>query len=163
MIFMKKTTRYFVLTLFLLFVAYLFLKTIVASFFVHRHNEAVLSRIKTRDAQSYTHFSAFVNAVESETDWHVVITSGYRTEEEQAVLNEKDARNADAGQSKHNFGKAIDVNLYKNKGLTSTWLMKSSPKKRWEDSGILKLAEKNRLKWGGNFKNYYDPVHFEVE
>lgn len=118
---------------------------------------------QTRDIQSYARFSAFVNAVESETDWHIVLTSGYRTEEEQAVLNEKDARNADAGQSKHNFGKAIDVNFYKNKGVTSVWLMKNSPKKRWEDSGILKLAEKNRLKWGGNFKNYYDPVHFEVE
>lgn len=160
---MKKATRYFVLTLFLLFAAYLFLKTIIASFFVHRHNEAVLSRIKTHDAQSYARFSAFVNAVETETDWHIVITSGYRTEEEQAVLNEKDARNADAGQSKHNFGKAIDLNFYKNKGLTGVWLMKNSSKKRWEDSGILKLAEQYRLKWGGNFKNYYDPVHFEVE
>jgi LAS superfamily LD-carboxypeptidase LdcB len=160
---MKKATRYFILTFFLLFAVYLFLKTIIASFFVHRHNEAVLSRIKIRDAQSYTRFSAFADAVESETDWHIVITSGYRTEEEQAILNENDARNADAGQSKHNFGKAIDLNFYKNKGLTGVWLMKNSSKKRWEDSGILKIAKKYRLKWGGNFRNYYDPVHFEVE
>jgi D-alanyl-D-alanine carboxypeptidase len=158
---MKKTTRYFILTLLLLFAAYLFLKTIIAPFFVHRHNNAVLERIKTVNPQSYTHFSTFINDVETETDWHVLITSGYRTDKEQAVLNDKDPRNADAGHSKHNFGKAIDVNFYKNNGLTSVWLMKQSTKKRWEDSGILKIAQKNRLKWGGNFKNYYDPVHFE--
>jgi hypothetical protein len=154
---MKKVIFAFVL----LFVIYLFLKRSVATFFVHRHNESVLADIKTVNAQTYTRFSSFIDEVEAQTDWQVVITSGYRTAKEQAILNEKDGRNANAGQSKHNFGKAIDINLYKHTWLSSVWLMKKSDKKRWEDSGLLKIAQKNRLKWGGDFKSYYDPVHFE--
>jgi D-alanyl-D-alanine carboxypeptidase len=92
-----------------------------------------------------------------------LITRGYRTVEEQEILKKRDDRNARAGQSKHNFGKAIGINLYQSTWMTGKWLVKSSSKKRWEDSGILKIAKRYNLRWGGDFKSYYDPVHFEIE
>jgi hypothetical protein len=157
---MKKAILYFVLFIISLFILS---KAILFPYFAHRHNENILRGIKSTDLKSHTAFSNFIKDIEKETNWQVYMTSGYRTEDEQERLNEKDARNADAGQSKHNFGKAIDLNLYKNNWIGNVWLMKATDKKHWEDSGVLKLAQKNGLKWGGNFKNYYDPVHFEIE
>ena len=160
---MKKAIRYVIIGVCILIGFYGVLKNVVAPFFVHRHNASVLNQIKAIDRKSYIVFVALANDVERETNWHIVLTSGYRTEDEQGALNDTDDRNAVAGHSKHNFGKAIDVNFYKNGWLRGIWLMKASDKKRWEDSGVLKIAQKHRLKWGGNFKRYYDPVHFEVE
>jgi hypothetical protein len=160
---MKKITRYLLLFTTFIIGSYAILKAALFPYFAHRHNENILRGIKAANAKSYTSFSAFIQDIEKETDWQVLVTSGYRTEDEQERLNQKDSRNADAGQSKHNFGKAIDINLYKNTWRRGTWLMKASDKKRWYDSGILKIAQKHGLKWGGSFKSYYDPVHFETE
>ena len=115
------------------------------------------------ELRNYMVFNAFIHDIEKETDWQILITSGYRTVEEQEILKKRDARNARAGQSKHNFGKAIDINLYQSTWMTGKWLLKSSPKKHWEDSDVLKIAKRYNLKWGGDFKLYYDPVHFEIE
>ena len=138
-------------------------KPLIFSFFIQKQNEWILNKIKKNTPQHYLVFREFVNEVEKETVWQVVLTSSYRTLEEQQKLRKRDSRNARAGNSKHNLGKAIDLNLYKNDGLWKDWIVKSSSQKHWESSGILRIAEKRNLTWGGKFKNYYDPVHFEIK
>ena len=160
---MKKTFRYFIIATTSIIGLFILLKFLFFPLFVQHHNNKVLAHLKSENAKSYAVFTDFIIDIENKTDWNVLLTSGYRTIKEQEILNRKDPRNADAGQSKHNFGKAIDLNLYQNTWITGKWLMKSSTKNRWEYSGILKIAQKHNLKWGGHFKSYYDPVHFEVE
>ncbi len=132
-------------------------------YFINRQNERTLAEIKRVNPTYHTIFSTFIADIEKETGWRVMVTSGYRNHEEQAVLHQRDSRNADAGKSKHNFGKAIDLTLYQNGWLSMTWRVKASAKNRWEKTGVLAVAQKHKLKWGGYFKNYYDPVHFEIE
>ncbi len=126
-------------------------------------NQQQLVEIKDVDTENYQIFKDFIYEIEDKTDWKVLIVSGYRTEEEQEILKKINTKNASAGKSKHNFAKAIDICLYKRKFIFSRWLLKSSSKKRWEESSIIQIAEKYNLNWGGNFKNYHDPVHFEVK
>jgi hypothetical protein len=126
-------------------------------------NQKQLAEIKTENPENYEIFKQFIEEVEQKTDWNVLIVSGFPTAEEQKILKKINAKNASAGKSKHNFAKAIDICLYKRKFIFSRWLLKSSSKKRWEESGILDIAQKYNLTWGGNFKNYHDPVHFEIE
>lgn len=104
-------------------------------------------------------FEKFLNEIIAYTGFSPIITSGYRSFEKQAQLKRENAKNAAPGTSKHNFGLAIDINLLKNGRL----IRKSSPKKEWLDSGVISIANRNGLNWGGEFKNYYDPVHFEVD
>jgi hypothetical protein len=62
------------------------------------------------------------------------------------------------------LGRAVDICLYKKHNFVFTkWIVKSTSKEEWENTNILKIAKKYNLKWGGNFKGYYDPVHFEIE
>lgn len=126
-------------------------------------NKQQLAEIKAINAENYQAFKDFIEEIERKTEWNVVIVSGYRTEEEQKALKIINAKNANPGKSKHNFAKAIDICVYRRKFFFSRWLLKSSSKKQWEESGIVEIAERNNLNWGGNFKNYHDPVHFEVK
>lgn len=94
--------------------------------------------------------------------YKVLITSGYRSFQEQVKLHKENAQNAPAGKSMHNYGVALDLNLISKKD--GSQLKKASTSKAWENTGIVKVAEKLGLKWGGgkNFGSYHDPVHFEV-
>jgi D-alanyl-D-alanine carboxypeptidase len=160
---MKKRLRSVLLIILLLLGIFTILKSLLLPYFVEKRNEKILTRLKDVELKNYMIFNAFIHDIEKETGWQILITSGYRTDEEQEILKKRDTRNARAGQSKHNFGKAIDINLYQNTWITGKWLLKSSSKKHWEDSGVLKIAKRYNLKWGGDFKSYYDPVHFEIE
>lgn len=160
---MKKRFRSVLLITLLLLVIFTILKSLLLPYFVEKRNKSLLTRLKDVELRNYLVFNAFIHDIEKETDWQILITSGYRTVEEQEILKKRDDRNARAGQSKHNFGKAIDINLYQSTWITGKWLLKSSSKKHWEDSGVLKIAKRYNLKWGGDFKSYYDPVHFEIE
>jgi D-alanyl-D-alanine carboxypeptidase len=156
---LKITLLSFAVIIFLLIFAYLF----GVEWYRERRNKQQLAEIKTENIVNYQVFKDFIEEIERETDWEVLIVSGYRTEDEQEILKKINPKNASAGKSKHNFAKAIDICLYKRKFIFSRWLLKSSSKKRWEESGVVKIAGKYNLTWGGNFKNYHDPVHFEVE
>lgn len=93
-----------------------------------------------------------------------------RTYAQQAALNLKGSRNADAGTSKHEFGKAIDITVrdVENKKIYS----KSTSEQEWRSTGIPAIANSLGLKWAGNndgtfgtkgTKGYYiDRVHFEI-
>jgi D-alanyl-D-alanine dipeptidase len=125
-------------------------------------NTAQLKDIQQVNPAAYAVFTTFIHDIETKTDWEVLITSGYRDEEKQAILKKRNPKNAAAGKSKHNFGKAIDICVFRRKGLFTQWLVKSSSKKAWEASQITTIAKVYKLNWGGDFSNYHDPVHFEV-
>lgn len=103
-------------------------------------------------------FKKFISRIENETDYNVIITDGYRTFAEQAKQHEIDPRNPEAGQGYHPYGMGIDINASNG----TTYLRKSSSKQLWIDSGIPKIAQEMNLRWGGNFSNYYDPIHFDL-
>ncbi len=107
-------------------------------------------------------FKKFIAEVERTTGYKVLITSGFRTFPEQIALHKENPANAVAGKSMHNYGTAIDVNLISKSD--GTIIKKSDSTATWEKTGIVKIANKYGLKWGGggNFGDYADNVHFEV-
>jgi hypothetical protein len=137
-------------------------KFVYSESYVKHHNRDMLESIRAINLTHFQRFDRFIQEIETTTEWRVHVTSGFRTAEEQAELREEDPRNARSGKSKHNLGRAIDINLYPAQRIWGGWLRKSTSKKNWEASGVLQIAQKHGLKWGGNFKTYYDPVHFEI-
>ncbi len=103
-------------------------------------------------------FKKVISRIEKETGWSVYITSGYRTFAKQAELHEQNPSNAKAGYSLHNYGLAIDFNLFKG----VEWIRKASPKSKWEETGAIKIIKEEGFRWGGDFKTYYDPVHIDI-
>lgn len=102
-------------------------------------------------------FEKFIERVEKETDYNVIITSGYRTFAEQQKQYEADPENnPKPGRSMHNYGLALDINAVSG----TSYLRKSSSIAAWEKSGIPKIAREMGFTWGGDFKTYHDPVHF---
>jgi hypothetical protein len=104
-------------------------------------------------------FTKLILDIQDKTGWKVIITSGYRSFQEQVRLQLIDDRNADPGHSHHNYGLGIDINLQKDDKL----LRKSSSKSEWEASGAISIAKGLGFTWGGDFVNYYDPVHFDLK
>ncbi len=103
-------------------------------------------------------FRAFLFAVRA-LGYNIIVTSGLRTAAEQNALHKLNPKNAKAGNSTHERGLALDLNLVKG-GL---WLKKASPREEWEKTGVPALAAFFGISWGGSaFPNYYDPVHFEL-
>jgi D-alanyl-D-alanine carboxypeptidase len=135
----------------------------IFNFYSEYQNKKALAKIEKENPKAASIFKTFVKEIEEKTDWEVLIVSGYRTEAEQVILKKINAKNASPGKSKHNFAKAIDICAFRPKGFSKKWLLKSSSNEAWENSQIIAIAEKYNLTWGGNFKNYHDPVHFEVE
>ena len=100
----------------------------------------------------------FLSWMEKETDYYPILTSGYRTYEKQAYLKRQNSKNARAGYSNHNYGFAVDLNIKNRK--TGKQLRKASSVEEWNKTGIPQEAKKRGLTWGGDFRNYHDPVHF---
>jgi hypothetical protein len=158
---MKKISRFFIV--FLLIVGAIWLAYVpILITYAQSRNEAYLLEINKLNAPASATFNAFIHQIESKTDWHVLIVSGYRDVEKQAMLKKMNPKNAEAGKSKHNFGKAIDICVFRRNVLFTKWLVKSSSKQAWEASQITEIAKAYKLNWGGNFSHYHDPVHFEV-
>jgi peptidoglycan L-alanyl-D-glutamate endopeptidase CwlK len=82
----------------------------------------------------------------------VTITSGYRSFEKQQELFSSGQTPAKPGSSYHNYGQAVDINV--------NGLKMSSSYENW-----LPIAEtiKNKygLRWGGDFANNWDKVHYD--
>lgn len=105
----------------------------------------------------------FFSKIESELGYTAYATSGLRTFEEQKELHNQNSSNAEAGHSSHNFGFAVDVNIKDKDG--DVFLKKADSSKKWRNSGVVPLAEKLGLLWGGdgNFGSYHDPIHFYIK
>lgn len=86
-------------------------------------------------------------------------TSGYRTMEEQIKLYAENPSNAKPGYSYHNFGLAIDVNIFKN-GVNIA--KKNQSCQHWKDTGVVKMAQDSGIRWMCDFGSYHDPVHFDL-
>lgn len=108
--------------------------------------------------ESKSRFVQFINATNA-LGWFFIITSGVRDKIQQLALKKQNDKNATPGHSKHELKLAIDVNLI-NGGVQLTSL---SSKSAWQSSGVPQVAETLGIGWGGeSFKNYYDPIHFEL-
>ncbi len=125
-------------------------------------NYSELNEISKLNKEYAARFEGFINTIEKETGWKVVIISGLRTRKEQDKLKRDNPQNAAVNKSRHVLGRAIDINLYKRGVLTILRLRKSSSNESWRKTGIAQIARRYRLLWGGTYKHYHDPVHFEI-
>jgi hypothetical protein len=99
--------------------------------------------------QKYSGYKAIVNDVR-------------RTWEESYNLKKANSKNADPGRSQHNYGLAIDINIETPASTTKRTLLKKN-KTPWIEEGIDKVAIDAGLRWGGNFVDYIDCVHFDFD
>jgi len=129
---------------------------------VHFINRSELKDIATLNKDYSKRFEHFVEDIERETDWKVSIISGLRSKEEQIQLKRDNPRNAAVNKSRHVLGRAIDLNLYKRNGFKFILLKKSSSKALWMKTGVPEIARHYGLLWGGTYRFYHDPVHFEI-
>ncbi len=89
--------------------------------------------------------------------YDVTVTGCYYDYDKGVELHAQDSRNPVF--SYHTFGLAMDVNL-KNRS-TGEVLQKASSSALWLASGVPQYAKLIGLRWGGEFKTYYDPIHFD--
>jgi len=160
----KPFMRYLLNTLLItvvLSVGYIFY-TIVFDLRVRLINRSELKDLAGVNKDFAARFEGFVNDIENETDWKVSIISGLRTRDEQIQLKRENPRNAPANKSRHVLGRAVDINLYKREGFRTVWLKKASSIASWQKAGVMGIAKRYGLLWGGTYKNYHDPVHFEI-
>ncbi|HEY5510955.1 MAG TPA: M15 family metallopeptidase [Prolixibacteraceae bacterium] len=122
-----------------------------------------LSEVENVSENSYRIFSRFIDDIEAQTEWNVVIISGLRSREKQKELLRENSRNASVDKSRHVLGRAIDINLYRKNWLWRVWLKKYNAKKDWRNTGVIKISDKYGLLWGGTYHSYHDPVHFEIK
>ena len=160
----KQSYRYLTTILFsILIVAFgYFCFTIVYDLRVRYINRTVLNSIAETNNECAIKFNRFVADIEKETNWKVEIISGLRTKEAQIQLKRDNPRNASVNKSRHVLGRAIDLNLYKRVGFQLVILKKANSKATWLATGVPEIAKKYGLLWGGTYKTYHDPVHFEV-
>lgn len=92
--------------------------------------------------------------------FELLVTQGFRSFEEQNKLyaqgrttSGKIVTNARAGQSNHNYGKAVDFAFVVNGEIS------------WDERLYKKIGEWSRivgLNWGGNWKKFKDLPHVEI-
>ena len=138
------------------------LYTIVYDFRARIINQSELKDIAGINKIYAERFDSFVTEIEKNTEWKVLIISGLRTKDEQIQLKRDNPRNASFKKSRHVLGRAIDINLYKRVGLRIVWLKKGSSIASWRQTKVHEIAKKYHLLWGGTYRTYHDPVHFEI-
>tara|TARA_R110002020_G_scaffold136857_3_gene305501 strand:- start:12313 stop:15933 length:3621 start_codon:yes stop_codon:yes gene_type:complete len=106
-------------------------------------------------------FKRFLNEfIDNNLGYTLIINATYRTLKDSARLKKENNKNASPGKSAHNYGVALDFNLRTPKGKT---LLKKQDKEWWIATGIVDIAIKNNLQWGGNFSSYKDNIHFYIK
>ncbi len=88
----------------------------------------------------------------------LIINATYRSYERSEQLKKQNKNNAKPGLSPHNYAYAIDMNIKDPNGT----IFRKNNRTPWIESGIIKIATDVGLRWGGNFSNYIDCVHFDV-
>jgi len=126
-------------------------------------NKTTLNLLNKLHPKYRNKIAEFFSKIEDELGYSPFITSGYRSFKEQQVLHNRNSQNAKAGYSSHNFGFAVDINVKDKNGVN--FLKKANTSKKWRDSGVVPIAEKLGLLWGGdgNFGSYHDPIHFYIK
>ena len=136
--------------------------TIVYDLRIRFNNRTVLNNIEEANQECAAKFNQFIAEIEKETSWKVEIISGLRSKEAHIQLKRDNPRNAAVNKSRHVLGRAVDLILYKREGFRIIQLRKGSSKSSWLASRVPEIAKRYGLLWGGTYKNYHDPVHFEV-
>ena len=136
--------------------------TIVYDLRVRYNNRTILNTIAETNEECAVKFRQFVDDIEKETSWKVELISGLRSKEAQIQLKRDNPRKQPSIKSRHVLGRAVDLILYKREGFRLIQLRKASSKASWLASRVPELAKQYGLLWGGTYKNYHDPVHFEV-
>ena len=99
----------------------------------------------------------------------IKMTSAYRDIEKQTKMlddwlakpeSDRGIRPAPGGSSYHNYGLAFDFNAFRTYDGAS--FTSSTTKVSWEASGIPEIGKNLGLRWGGDFKTNYDPIHFDA-
>ncbi len=121
---------------------------------LHQHNREKLKQL----GQNQEAFAELIQTIHRETPYLVYVTSGYRSTEHQRQLYKVNSKNARPGTSPHEHRRAIDINLIGVRG----YVRKADSKETWLKTGVPQIAKKLGFRWGGNFKYYHDPVHFDV-
>lgn len=108
-------------------------------------------------------FRNFLREFEQDNpQYRILITSGYRSFAEQVILKAQNNSNASPGKSLHNYGLAIDLNIQNGSGTVIA--SKHSSDSTWYNTGIVTLANKKGITWGGTaFGTYKDRVHFGLD
>ena len=136
--------------------------TIVYDLRIRFNNRTALNNLEEANQECAAKFNHFIADIERETSWKVEIISGLRSKEAQIQLKRDNPRNAAVNKSRHVLGRAVDLILYKREGFRMIQLRKGSSKSSWLASRVPEIAKRYGLLWGGTYKNYHDPVHFEV-
>jgi hypothetical protein len=117
------------------------------------------------DPKARPAFEKFFNTLkEKYRGYTIVINEIRRTWEESFELKNNplnpsySSENADVGRSPHNYGLALDINI--ETPITKRTMLKGD-RKPWIEEEINKVAIDSGLRWGGDFKNYVDCVHFD--
>lgn len=118
------------------------------------HNQKALKEMGSNQDE----FAQFFKKVHKETPYLIFVTSGYRSNEKQKRLHAQNPKNAKPGRSPHQAKRAMDINLISLKGF----IRKADSKETWEATGVPQIADEMGFRWGGNFRNYHDPVHFDL-
>ena len=122
--------------------------------------DKILQELNPAAKAQFTKFFQILK--ERYSGYRVLINSINRSWEKQAELAKKPGeKNAKAGKSAHNYGMAVDMNIITPKSTTNRTLMKYI-RTPWLEEGIPLVAEEAGLKWGGDFDDYTDCVHFYV-
>lgn len=125
-------------------------------------NRDTITKINALEPRFVPVFREFLASVAA-SGWTVDLREGRRTVEKQIEYNKINPKNPYPGgkYDSHIQGMAIDCNFTKgNITLGSTKL--NSTKEQWEASGIPQKAISLGLRWGGNFDNNVDLVHFDA-
>jgi len=101
----------------------------------------------------------FLNELDKKYPGYIlIINATYRTYQRSIELKVQNSNNATPGYSPHNYAYAIDMNVKDPNG--NVYLKKD--RKPWIESGIPAIAKSLGMRWGGDFNNYVDCVHFDV-
>jgi D-alanyl-D-alanine carboxypeptidase len=106
-------------------------------------------------------FRNFVAEVEEKTDYKVIITSTHRGYDKSLYIwqtNPLVQACCAVGKDHHFYGLAMDMVVSGPLGM----LNNASSRQAWESTGIRNIARKYKMRWGIDFNNYYDPIHFDI-
>ena len=101
----------------------------------------------------------FLNILEEKYPGYTLsINATYRTYQRSIELEKQNPKNSTPGYSPHNYAFAIDMNVTDPNGDE----YRKENRTPWVESGIPGVAKSLGMRWGGDFKNYVDCVHFDV-
>lgn len=105
-------------------------------------------------------WKGFLNTLnERYPGYELIINATYRTYQRSIELKTINSSNGTPGYSPHNYAYAVDMNLKDPDG--NVYLKKDYTK--WKESGVPDIAVNEfKMRWGGEFSNYLDCVHFDI-